>query len=64
MNESECETGLLGIRLVCDSSTRVVRGGSWNDSARSARVAARTGRDPAYRNAYLGFRLVHSMEEE
>ena len=39
---------------------RVSRGGSWVDSAGSARVAYRYRDDPSYRSLYQGFRLVRS----
>jgi formylglycine-generating enzyme required for sulfatase activity len=48
----------LGFRLAHDSTDRVDRGGSWNNSAQHARVAYRSRNDPANRGAYLGFRLV------
>jgi formylglycine-generating enzyme required for sulfatase activity len=41
-------------------STRVVRGGSWLDSARSLRSACRLGYVPGFRDDYLGFRLLSS----
>ncbi|MCA9545899.1 MAG: SUMF1/EgtB/PvdO family nonheme iron enzyme [Myxococcales bacterium] len=37
---------------------RVVRGGSWNNSARRVRVANRNRRRPGNRNPNQGFRLV------
>ncbi len=37
---------------------RVIRGGSWSNSARDCRSASRYGRSPSYRSRYLGFRLV------
>ena len=43
------------------SQYRVNRGGSWNDSARSARVAYRFGGGPGYRIVSLGFRLARSV---
>ncbi|MCL2190406.1 MAG: formylglycine-generating enzyme family protein [Treponema sp.] len=39
-------------------SERVLRGGSWGSLDRGARSAYRHGADPAYRNSFLGFRLV------
>ena len=41
-------------------SNRVNRGGSWNNSARNARVANRNNDDPGNRNDNLGLRLVSS----
>jgi formylglycine-generating enzyme required for sulfatase activity len=39
-------------------TSRVTRGGSWNDPARSCRVSNRDGRVPSERNNFTGFRLV------
>ena len=47
-----------------DGSSRVVRGGSWRNTARSARSAFRSWNSPGYRNSYLGFRLVRGLELE
>jgi formylglycine-generating enzyme required for sulfatase activity len=41
---------------------RVVRGGSWNDTARYCRVACRYNFGPGYRNRTLGFRLALSLQ--
>ncbi len=41
-------------------ASRVIRGGSWQDTASSARVAGRNDRAPTYRYAVLGFRFVRS----
>jgi formylglycine-generating enzyme required for sulfatase activity len=38
-------------------SARVIRGGSWSDTARNARAAARSGGSSGYRDGLLGFRL-------
>ena len=38
-------------------SRRVIRGGSWNDSARQCRVSYRYGSTPSYRSSSVGFRL-------
>lgn len=38
--------------------SRVIRGGSWLNSARGSRSACRPRRGPAYRGGNLGFRLV------
>jgi formylglycine-generating enzyme required for sulfatase activity len=47
---------------------RVVRGGSWFDSAAYDRSAFRHWLDPEFRNCYLGFRLAlapsHESEEK
>ena len=43
---------------------RVVRGGSWNNPARSCRSARRAGFDPGYRFDNLGFRLAAGQELE
>jgi formylglycine-generating enzyme required for sulfatase activity len=42
-------------------SIRVIRGGSWNRSARFCRSANRGSRKPGYRNGDLGFRLAFSQ---
>jgi formylglycine-generating enzyme required for sulfatase activity len=52
----------IGFRLVHDGADRVDRGGGWDDSARSARVAIRGGGAPAGRVGYLGFRLARDTE--
>ncbi|MFN6399649.1 MAG: SUMF1/EgtB/PvdO family nonheme iron enzyme [Planctomycetota bacterium] len=41
-------------------TTRVIRGGSWNNSARNLRSACRNRNDPGDRNNNLGFRLLNS----
>ena len=41
-------------------STRVIRGGSWNNYSQIARVSYRYGWDPNYRSNNLGFRLALS----
>lgn len=41
-------------------SDRVLRGGSWIDTPADARVAFRYRYDPAYRIAFVGFRLARS----
>jgi hypothetical protein len=62
---TETKWDTIGFRLVHgDAAFRVDRGGSWYDSARSARVANRRRNDPAIRFGNLGFRLACSMEEE
>ncbi|MBI4569094.1 MAG: formylglycine-generating enzyme family protein [Planctomycetes bacterium] len=40
---------------------RVLRGGSWLNTARSLRAAFRDGRTPAFRNAYVGVRVSASV---
>jgi formylglycine-generating enzyme required for sulfatase activity len=42
-------------------SYRVLRGGSWNDSAHRARVALRYDYLPGYRYDYFGFRLSRTV---
>jgi formylglycine-generating enzyme required for sulfatase activity len=43
---------------------RIIRGGSWIDSARKARAASRLNRHPDNRLAYLGFRAVERREPD
>ena len=45
-----------------DSHSRVLRGGSWNDTARLARSACRYGDGPGYRSSYIGFRCALVQE--
>ncbi len=45
-------------QVVKQASYRVIRGGSWNGSARSCRSADRSGSTPEYRDNILGFRPV------
>ncbi len=40
------------------TSSRVIRGGSWIDSAESCRCSVRFRDDPDYRGINLGFRVV------
>lgn len=60
--DSEVEPASRGASLVFhfvhDSDDRVVRGGSWLNSARGARVAFLGRGDPAGRDDNLGFRLA------
>lgn len=39
-------------------SNKIVRGGGWNSSAGTVRVAIRGGNDPASRASHIGFRIV------
>jgi formylglycine-generating enzyme required for sulfatase activity len=41
-----------------NGTNRVVRGGSWNNAARSCRVSGRDSSPPGNRNYYTGFRLA------
>jgi len=43
------------------ASSRVLRGGSWWDDPRYARVAVRSGHEPSVRDGYLGFRVARSL---
>lgn len=43
------------------ASIRVVRGGCWDDDARSCRSASRDGYVPWFRDGYLGFRVALSL---
>ena len=44
--------------LDADGSSRVIRGGSWNNGAGGCRVARRSDRGPGFRYFNLGFRLA------
>lgn len=48
----------LGFRLVHDSTIRVFRGGSWDNTADYAQSAVRDGDVPGYHEGLLGLRLV------
>ena len=41
---------------------RVIRGGSWANSAQNVRAAYRNANEPANRNSNLGFRLARAHE--
>ena len=43
-------------------SARVIRGGSWNSSARSVRAACRSGSEPGRADRYLGFRPLRVQQ--
>ncbi|MCP4698523.1 MAG: formylglycine-generating enzyme family protein [Gammaproteobacteria bacterium] len=42
-------------------SSRVIRGGGWDGTARGCRSAMRSGNVPGYRVSYLGFRLATTV---
>ena len=42
-------------------STRVLRGGAWNNPATSCRSASRNSYNPAYGHSYIGFRLSRTQ---
>jgi len=42
-------------------ASRVIRGGSWNNSARNLRAAYRNANHPGNRNDNLGFRLARAQ---
>ena len=44
------------------TSYRVIRGGSWLDNARSARVSYRGGARPGRGHYSLGFRIVRNQK--
>jgi formylglycine-generating enzyme required for sulfatase activity len=41
---------------------RVLRGGSWYNSARDCRAACRNGHVPAHRDSYYGFRVAFRLD--
>ncbi len=43
-------------------SKRVIRGGSWNNTARNVRSAYRNWNEPGIRNDNLGFRLARAQQ--
>ena len=43
------------------SSHRVIRGGSWGNLARNARVSYRNHDDPSRRNSGIGFRISRTL---
>lgn len=63
--ETTCdsEQDYLGFRLAHDDENRVPRGGSWINSAGSARAARRCWSLPGYRLAFLGLRLAFDRED-
>jgi formylglycine-generating enzyme required for sulfatase activity len=56
--EYNLRSGQNDPRGASSGDTRVIRGGSWLDAARNARVANRSFHTPAYQYIDLGFRLV------
>ena len=57
---------LSNVNLILDDytnvkSTRVLRGGSWYDSARFVRCASRSGGTPAYSSSNIGFRCARAV---
>jgi hypothetical protein len=55
---TETKWDTIGFRLVHDSASRVVRGGSEDSDPQFARLAYSFSRDPARRYGDLGFRLA------
>jgi formylglycine-generating enzyme required for sulfatase activity len=52
----------MNIRIQIKKGTnRVLRGGSWNNTAANCRVANRNNNDPSNRNNNNGFRVVLSQ---
>ena len=52
---------------LCKSSNtaqpdRVLRGGSWRDTAANCRAAIRYHKEPTIRDAYIGFRVVADIK--
>jgi len=58
--ETTCdsEDDCLGFRLVHDDSGRIIRDGSWRNTAVHWKTAPYVTVDPDYYTSYLGFRLV------
>ena len=50
----------IGPKVQPSPEYRVIRGGSWNNTATNARVAKRNNNTPTNRNNNLGFRIVSS----
>jgi formylglycine-generating enzyme required for sulfatase activity len=46
----------------CSERTRVLRGGSWADTARTLRSAHRNRNAPDHRNVSIGFRVARSLD--
>ncbi len=44
-----------------DSTSRVLRGGSWGDGTQNLRAAIRLNYVPSFRNYYFGFRLARTL---
>ncbi len=59
--ESETPDGSLDPVGPADGTLRIVRGGSWIDSARDCRCARRRGNDPSARSSRIGFRPVRTV---
>lgn len=58
----DCGRTSLGVRS--RGSSRVIRGGSWNNNARNCRAANRNRNTPDNRNNNLGFRLALAPPEQ
>ena len=52
---------VMGSGVGQSGTNRVIRGGSWNNTARNARAAYRNGNTPDDRNNNLGFRLARAL---
>ena len=61
--ENYYETSKINPKGASSGMTRVFRGGSWNNDARSCRVSMRRGGMSGYRNLRLGFRLAYSIDK-
>jgi formylglycine-generating enzyme required for sulfatase activity len=53
----------VGVQGPASGSQRVVRGGSWHQTATSWRSAFRRSYDPDYRGISIGFRLALSTAQ-
>ena len=59
-SKEQTDPGLSGK----NSANRVIRGGSWNNSAQNARAAYRNANHPSNRNNNLGFRCLSSARRQ
>jgi formylglycine-generating enzyme required for sulfatase activity len=55
--------GATDPRGAASGTSRVLRGGSWNDNANSCRAANRNNNTPTNTNNNIGFRLARSSDQ-